>query len=384
MRGHRWTVLAGVWTLAVITVSFTAGESGSESSGLLAVVPMMLAVEWFWMVVGLAAIPLIAFAGTNSLGMTQAPLSATVLRVVGVGLGALIGMYSALYRQRHAATLAQTQAVAETAQRAILSEVPNQIGLYGFTARYHSAASEALVGGDFYRVLQTPFGARLLVGDVQGKGLDAVHVSSAVLGCFHEWASELNELEHLVARLDQRVAKSAPEHEFVTAIVACLRDDMVLEIANCGHPDPVLFFNQQVRFIAPPQRSTPLGLGPMPTVARHQLRRGDRILFYTDSLVETRDRDGRFIPLDELLRSAGSAPFDNALDTVWGQLASRAREVTDDTAMLMVECQGERAEQPRLSDLDPAANGTSPRPANAVRRVAAQRVQNPQAQRRVT
>jgi hypothetical protein len=50
----------------------------------------------------------------------------------------------------------------------------------------------------------------------------------------------------------------------------------------------------------------------------------------------------------------------------------------------MVECQGERAEQPRLSDHDPAANGASPRPANAVTRFAAQRVQNPQAQRRVT
>jgi hypothetical protein len=350
----------------------------------------MLAVEWFWMVVGLAAIPLIVFAGTNSLGMTQAPLSATVLRVVGVGLGAIVGMYSAYYSARHARTLAQTQAVAETAQRAILSEVPSQIRSYAFTARYHSAASEALVGGDFYRVLQTPFGTRLLVGDVQGKGLDAVHVSSAVLGCFHEWASELSDLEHLVARLDQRVARSAPEHEFVTAIVACLREDQVLEIANCGHPDPVLFRNRKVQQIAPPRRSTPLGLGPMPTVSVLQLQQGDRILFYTDALVESRDAEGRFIPLDELLGSAGTAPFDNALDTVWGRLASRAREVTDDTAMLMVECRGTRGGPSELPSHDAMLNGTdvAPGPGTpagpAETRSVAQRSPNPQAQRRVT
>jgi sigma-B regulation protein RsbU (phosphoserine phosphatase) len=49
---------------------------------------------------------------------------------------------------------------------------------------YHSAAEQAAVGGDLYEVLDSPWGVRLLVGDVRGKGLDAVRLANRVLGCF--------------------------------------------------------------------------------------------------------------------------------------------------------------------------------------------------------
>jgi serine phosphatase RsbU (regulator of sigma subunit) len=252
-------------------------------------------------------------------------------------LGGLVGLYITITRERRASTLAKTQAVAEAAQLAILSPVPTQIGPYHFAALYRSASEEALVGGDFYSVVTTQFGVRILVGDVQGKGIEAVQLSAAVMGCFREWASELAKLSSLVAKLEDRIVASAPNNEFVTAIVATLEGDLTMEHANCGHPSPVLFAAGRQLSLDPERRSVPLGLGADPTIERRALHPDDRVLFYTDALTESRDRKGRFIPFEELSRNLAAEPFDAALDDLLSGLEARAGRLRDDSATLLVE-----------------------------------------------
>src|SRR5919204_1890662 len=48
---------------------------------------------------------------------------------------------------------------------------------------------------------------------------------------------------------------------------------------------------------APP--ATPIGLDPVVTVQTFQLDPGDRVLLYTDGLLEARDAQGRFFPFEE-------------------------------------------------------------------------------------
>lgn len=117
------------------------------------------------------------------------------------------------------------------------------------------------MGGDLYKVVETDFGVRLLIGDVRGKGLAAVAVTSAVLGCFREWAPETGTLKHLVARLNARVIDQAAPGDFVTAIVASFGADLAVEVANCGHPSPVrLTARGPDGPVVPENRSTPLGM----------------------------------------------------------------------------------------------------------------------------
>jgi sigma-B regulation protein RsbU (phosphoserine phosphatase) len=47
-----------------------------------------------------------------------------------------------------------------------------------------SATEDALVGGDFYEVVVTRHGLRVLVGDLKGKGLEAVQLAALVLAGF--------------------------------------------------------------------------------------------------------------------------------------------------------------------------------------------------------
>jgi len=60
--------------------------------------------------------------------------------------------------------------------------------------RYISASASAQIGGDLYAVIMTAGSVRLIVGDVQGKGLAAVQTAATVLGAFREAAYDAADL----------------------------------------------------------------------------------------------------------------------------------------------------------------------------------------------
>ncbi len=182
MLKYRWTLVAIVYFAAVVVANLLSGTTQS-STGLLALVPVLLALEWGSAVVVLGSLPLVVLAGTNVF-RGDLPVSATIIRTVGVAVGVGIGAFSATFRERHVTSLSLSRAAAVAAQEAIIPAVPESLGRYRFASAYRSAADEALVGGDLYKVIETDFGVRLLIGDVRGKGLEAVAMTSAVLGCF--------------------------------------------------------------------------------------------------------------------------------------------------------------------------------------------------------
>jgi serine phosphatase RsbU (regulator of sigma subunit) len=335
---YRWTLIAVVYFLAVLLANLL-NSSGQSFTGLFALVPVLLALEWGPAIVLLGSLPL-SFLAASDLFRGTSPTSATVIRTVGVTAGTGIGVYIASYRERHAARLGLSRAAAVAAQEAILPDVPEALGRYRFSCAYRSAADESLVGGDMYKVVETDFGVRLLVGDVRGKGLAAISLTAVVLGCFREWAPETGTLKHIVARLNARVIDKAAPGEFVTAVVASFDDNLVVEIANCGHPSPVhLTARGPRKGVLPESRTTPLGMDPEPSVSTLQLASGDRMFFYTDGLIESRDRDGEWIELDEaLIGTLGSDPFETALERLLNRLEERVGTFRDDIALLLMEC----------------------------------------------
>lgn len=85
-------------------------------------------------------------------------------------------------RQRQQQKLARARAVAKVAHRILLAEVPETLDGVQVAVSYSSATRDALVGGDFYEAVQCHAGVRAVVGDVQGKGLNAVERALVVLG----------------------------------------------------------------------------------------------------------------------------------------------------------------------------------------------------------
>ncbi|MEE4542413.1 PP2C family protein-serine/threonine phosphatase [Streptomyces sp. V4-01] len=237
----------------------------------------------------------------------------TVAAVTAVTMAAAYSSHVRLVRER---TLRQVRSVAEAAQAVVLRPLPERIGPLFVETMYLAAAEEARVGGDFYDAVDTPYGVRLVIGDVRGKGLSAVGVAGAVTNTFRDAAFNEPDLTRLACRLDANLVRygamlpsTDASERFATAILAQIPPDgSRVELLNCGHPPPVLAPREgRARYVEPSAPSPPLTLRDLldspyvtDTVA---LRPGDRLLFYTDGVSETRDRTGRFFPLLQWVRA---------------------------------------------------------------------------------
>ncbi|MCW2765034.1 MAG: Stage sporulation family protein [Nocardioides sp.] len=250
---------------------------------------------------------------------------------------AALATTSAVIRDRREARLRRITVIAEAAQRAVLRATPTEIGHVGFASRYVSASADALVGGDLYEIAATPFGVRVIVGDVRGKGMQAVQTAASVLGAFRQAAFTEPDPAALARAVDDVVARLIDEEEFVTAIFAEFRGDTVA-IANCGHHPPLVLSGNEARLLDTGEPTTPIGLDPHPVLVRHPWPPPSRMLFYTDGLVETRNADGAFFRLEAIVPDLARLPLDDALEQTLVRLRAFAgNRLTDDVALVLAE-----------------------------------------------
>jgi serine phosphatase RsbU (regulator of sigma subunit) len=228
--------------------------------------------------------------------------------------------------------------VADAAQRAILPSPPEAIGELCIAARYVSATAEALVGGDLYEVVRRPGAVRVLIGDVRGKGLEAVRNATIVLGEFRAAAEDIDDLVAVAVQLDRRLSGHLDLEDFVTALVAEIADDGSFTVVSCGHPPALLISAEEITVIEAPF-ALPLGLGTAPGSVTGQLRPGERMLLYTDGLVEARAADGTFPDVTALVAALRTeTDLGKALDGVLDAVGAWTEDgLGDDLALLAVE-----------------------------------------------
>ncbi|MEU1487261.1 PP2C family protein-serine/threonine phosphatase [Streptomyces sp. NPDC005752] len=202
--------------------------------------------------------------------------------------------------------LASARVIAETAMRAVLPTPDDRIGGLLVAARYEAAQADEFVGGDLFAVADTPHGVRLVVGDVRGKGLDAVGAVAVVIGAFREAAEQEMSLEGVAQRLERALAREGSRRGgfdsmegFVTAVLAEIPvGSDVLRVVNRGHPEPlVLHADGALEVLAPTVPALPLGmgLGALPDRSDEwTLPAGAMFLAFTDGLSEARDAEGVF------------------------------------------------------------------------------------------
>ncbi|MFF4432535.1 PP2C family protein-serine/threonine phosphatase [Streptomyces sp. NPDC001513] len=269
---------------------------------------------------------------------------ATVVTVSGLAL-----LINRVVR-RSGEQLASARGIAEAAQRAVLPKPAERIGGLHVSAWYEAAQADAFIGGDLYAVQDTPYGVRLAVGDVRGKGLGAVEAVAVVLGAFREAAETEPTLEALAQRLERALAREGTRRDGLDAFegfTTCVLGEIppgagVLRLLNRGHPEPLLLHgNGELAVLAPAEPALPLGMGELggwpDRVEERAFPAGTTLLLYTDGLSEARDRAGDFY--DPAARLRGRIfPGPHALLSA---LSSDVRRhtgggATDDMALLAV------------------------------------------------
>jgi sigma-B regulation protein RsbU (phosphoserine phosphatase) len=333
----------GVWLgltlIAVIVGLDMVGGGNAELLGLL-VSPPILAASF----VGpkrTAAVGVVAMAAAIGYGRAVGVdllAGSQGVPVVAIGVATVLSGVVARVRVEREGRLQAVTRVAEVAQRALLGGVPPALGSLRLAVLYASASAEASIGGDFYEAVETPHGVRLLVGDVRGKGLDAVRLAGVVLGSFRDAAQDRPDLAQVTAALDRSVTRAIGPEDFVTAVLVQVLSDGSAIVVNCGHPAPLLVRAGRATELDPPEPAPPLGLGPRPELLRLRLALGDRILLYTDGASEARARGG-FFPLQTAAAFAlVSADLEAGLESLWAELQRHvAGQLHDDVALLLIE-----------------------------------------------
>jgi len=325
-------VLAAIVTLDIVFPDITLSASYAVAAVVAAAMTTVRRTAQ------VALLSLVLSVASGSWNQNFGSLDWTLRMLLTVGLGAL-AVLSARTRIRREHDLRHMTVIADTAQRALLRAMPTSVGSVGFAARYISATREAHVGGDLYEVAASPYGVRVIVGDVRGKGLDAVQMAGTVLGAFRRSAFTQPSLAAIATDLDAVVTAVAGDEDFVTAVLAEFHDDHTMTLVNCGHHPPVLVTGSEgVALVTTGAPEPPLGLGPVPHPVTSRWPGGSRLLIYTDGLVEARDGRGAFFPLADHAPALGVGSLDDALDRLLDRLGDHAGErIDDDMALVLVE-----------------------------------------------
>ncbi|MCX4699302.1 PP2C family protein-serine/threonine phosphatase [Streptomyces sp. NBC_01373] len=240
-----------------------------------------------------------------------------------VAVGGVLAVSACAVRVRGERHMLHMRDVADTTRRTVLRPLPPVWGGLDHAAVYLAADSEARVGGDFYDIQPGLYGTRVLVGDVQGKGLAAVEAAAALLGTFREagyhepdLATVAERLEIRMLRHDQHLAALGRDNgdRFATAVLLGFPADEpgVVQAVVFGHEPPLAVGPDGVRPL-PPGDGLPLGLtelaAGLPPVHRVPLAPDETLLLTTDGVTEARDGTGGFYPLtDEVARAVAADP----------------------------------------------------------------------------
>jgi sigma-B regulation protein RsbU (phosphoserine phosphatase) len=339
---------AALVLIALVSAVTLADRSQPHYLGLLAAAPFLAAAFASWRQVLIVGATASVVALTFALVGQKAPMMlASMINIGGIVLATGVAAFVGTVRQRQTEKLAELSKLASVAQGAVLRPLGPQVGPLSIAARYISATAAADIGGDLYEALDTPYGVRMIIGDVRGKGLDAVRLASIVLGSYRHVAYERADLRAIVADLDRAVARSVGDEDFVTAALVEERGG-TLTIVNCGHPPPLLLRRGEVIELNPPAPAPPLGFMPVVRPRVERLEPGDRLLFYTDGLAEAR-RDGQFFPTaGRAWRLLGHGTVSDGLTSLESALVDWVRgRLDDDIALVLMEYSGsESATQP--------------------------------------
>ncbi len=177
------------------------------------------------------------------------------------------------------------------------------------------------------------------MGDIRGKGLEAVQLAAAAIRAFQEAALTTERLEDLPGRLEDALLPGLGPEDFLTCVMVELGKNRILRVVNCGHPSPLVLSEEDGAVaIEPPVTVPPIGLGSRGVVRRVQLAADERLLLYTDGLVEARDRNGGFVCPKVVLDGVHDHDVSEVADVVVDRLRERTGgRIRDDLALVVVE-----------------------------------------------
>jgi sigma-B regulation protein RsbU (phosphoserine phosphatase) len=206
-----------------------------------------------------------------------------------------------LYEQvaRDEARLERDLQAAKRIQGALLRPVPGEDYGLDMAARYLSARE---VCGDLYEFLRYgPQQLGVALGDVSGKGTAAALYGAVAIGIMRSLAPQKLQPAEMLRQMNQIVGERRIEGRFMTACFATWQKvRQKLRVANAGQSQPLLYKDGRCDKI----QLTGFPLGIFEEVNYDEwgvtLKPGDILVFHSDGLAETANKEGQFFGTQRL------------------------------------------------------------------------------------
>jgi serine phosphatase RsbU (regulator of sigma subunit) len=205
-------------------------------------------------------------------------------------------------------------------------------------------------GGDAFDYAVNDRVAQFGIFDAMGHGLAASLLAATVVTAYRNGRRRGMKLAESFEAIDAMVAAQHGGHQFVTAQLGELDIETGdLTWINGGHPLPFQVRDGSVVGRLRCEPSLPLGLGgPIAEIASERLQPGDRLLFFSDGVIEARARDGELFGEERLagllarVSAARIRPAETMRQLVRAVLLHQGSDLKDDASLVLVEW-GERA-----------------------------------------
>jgi sigma-B regulation protein RsbU (phosphoserine phosphatase) len=233
--------------------------------------------------------------------------------------------------------LAQELRIGRAIQKSMLpTSLPDLPGI-DISASYLPADE---VSGDFYDFLLLPDGQLLIaIADVSGKGISACLYALNARGLLRAFATSMTNLSEMVRQMNRLLCQDSMESSLFVTIWVGIYDPkkLSLEYCNQGHFPSLLRRGDRIEEL--PGGGIALGVEEdvTPNMGHKQLQVGDRLILFTDGLVDAEDQKGTRLGqkrLQDYLQRT-------SLDTAENLLAGLAPlSLLDDVSIVMMRIDG--------------------------------------------
>ncbi len=202
------------------------------------------------------------------------------------------------------------------------------------------------IGGDFLNVTELrPGVASIIIADIMGHGITSALGTGVLKSAYSMAVREMGHRPIQLMKFLNRHFLGVIPHLYATCYYAII--DMRskrIQLAKGGHPHPLFWKKRRQDFVDIRCQGTGLGLVKKARFGRveYPLEKGDRILFYTDGIIEQKNPRGQMytegrlknIFRDLILRDSGDIV--NEIYEDMKSFASR-KAVEDDVTLLLLE-----------------------------------------------
>jgi len=184
------------------------------------------------------------------------------------------------------------------------------------------------VGGDFYDFIEIGKNRTgLVIADVTGKSVSGALVMSLSRSVFRMVSENELSVGEIMVRANRQIKKDIKRGMFVALLYAVLdTQDQTLEICSAGQTQPIHLFAEtgEAVLVETIGDTFPLGIieGADYQGTRVQLSPGDKIVFYTDGIVEAMNKKKEMYGFERLLDVVRASHFMDA-DSLLTKIISR-------------------------------------------------------------